>query len=98
MSDTTDGAKTTIESQADGKLSVTGLKTGNYTLIETATVDRYVLPDTPATAFSVDTNEDGHGTYAITKENETKIGSKSNSVVLVKSPMGSASAFPFLCY
>jgi len=25
-------------------------------------------------------------------------GSKSNSVVLVKSPMGSASAFPFLCY
>lgn len=73
LSDTTDGAKTTIESQVDGKLSVTGLKTGNYTLIETATVDRYVLPDTPATAFSVDTNEDGHGTYAITKENETKI-------------------------
>jgi len=28
----------------------------------------------------------------------TKRGSKSNSVVLVKSPMGSASAFPFLCY
>jgi len=26
------------------------------------------------------------------------LGSKSNSVVLVKSPMGSASAFPFLCY
>ncbi|MCM6932251.1 SpaH/EbpB family LPXTG-anchored major pilin [Enterococcus italicus] len=73
LSDTTDGATTTIKSQADGKLSVTGLKTGNYTLIETATVDGYVLPDNPKTAFSVVTNEDGHGTYTSTKENETKI-------------------------
>ncbi len=73
LSDTTDGATTTIESQADGKLSVTGLKTGNYTLIETETVDGYVLPDNPETAFSVVTNEDGHGTYTSTKENETKI-------------------------
>ena len=68
LADTNDvGAVTTIETQSGGKLAVTGLKTGDYTLIETATLDGYVLPDQPETAFHVVTNENGEGTYTTTK-------------------------------
>lgn len=60
-------ASTTITTQADGKLAVNGLKAGDYTLVETKTLDGYVLPANPVTSFSVLTNEVGTGTYTATK-------------------------------
>lgn len=60
-------ASTTITTQADGKLAVNGLKKGEYTLVETKTLDGYVLPANPVTPFSVLTNEVGTGTYTTTK-------------------------------
>lgn len=64
---TATGASATISTQTDGKLAINGLKTGDYTLVETKTLDGYVLPANPNTAFKVVTNEAGAGTYTATK-------------------------------